>query len=344
MIIYYVLLLLLIVVGIRFTPPNLNNSLSRSCADAIKGIFILIVFSRHIGPYMWGMLPELSYVDRLYITIDGYIRQLLVVMFLFYSGYGVVESIRNKGKQYIDSIPHKRLAVTFINFAVAVCFFIVLALLLGHDISLRQSLLSIIGWESVGNSNWYIVCILLCYLFTYIAFKYCKSQGVALTLLGVFCLGYIIFMSFFKGGYWYDTIAAYWFGAWFSVYRHRFHDFIEKYYFVSLIVCGLLFAWFYYFPYRHFALADNVAAIFFAMIVVILTMRIQINSAPLRWLGKNLFPLYIYQRIPMILLAAIGEGYLIIHHKWIYVFGSLAITILITFLYRYFSYKPRRSS
>lgn len=45
--------------------------------------------------------------------------QLIVVMFLFYSGYGVMESVRSKGTAYIKSIPFKRVLSTLVTILFA---------------------------------------------------------------------------------------------------------------------------------------------------------------------------------------------------------------------------------
>ena len=39
-----------------------------------------------------------------------------MAMFLFYSGYGVYESIKRKGTPYIDNFSKNRLLKTFIEF------------------------------------------------------------------------------------------------------------------------------------------------------------------------------------------------------------------------------------
>ena len=51
-------------------------------------------------------------------------------MFLFYSGYGVMESIRKKGEAYVVAMPRHRVAGTLINFDVAVLIFLVVDLLM----------------------------------------------------------------------------------------------------------------------------------------------------------------------------------------------------------------------
>lgn len=337
MAIFYLIIILLAIVGLRITPPDSKSSLSRNCADSIKGIFILIVFSRHIWPYMGGIISELSYFDRVFLTIDSMIRQLLVAMFLFYSGYGVVKSIADKGSSYVDSIPFRRVFITMVNFAVAVGLFLILDFSLVIPVTTEQALLSFIGWDSVGNSNWYIFCIACCYTFTYIAFRVAKTPLNALVVLGAMCAGYIIIISRYKGAWWYDTIGCYWAGACIAIYLPRIKNILERRYLLILLSTALLFIASYNCPWKYNGYVSNATAILFALTVLMLTMSIKIDNAPLRWLGRNLFPLYIYQRIPMLLFATIGEGWLIAHHAWLYVVLSLAITIGITLLYPHFA-------
>lgn len=339
MILFYIAILILAIWGMRFSKEkpfdNKDGCLSRYSTDSIKGIFILVVFARHIFPYIAGIKEDLGYLDRLYCSIDSLVRQLLVVMFLFYSGYGVAESIAAKGKKYIDAIPQKRILTTLLNFAAAVCLFIGLAYALGKDLTVVQCLLSLIGWESVGNSNWYIFCILICYGATYIAFKSSTNKRRALIMLSSLCCIYILVVQQFRGGYWVNTVFAYPAGVAFSLYKDRLTTLLERKYWACLIAFFLLFALFYLIPYRHLYIADNICAIFFALTILCITMRVRIQNKHLCWLGKNLFPLYIYQRIPMIALLAIGDGILAREHEWLYVTASLAITIGMAYLYQY---------
>lgn len=337
MAIFYLIILLLATIGAKITLPGIKDSLSRDCTDSIKEIFILVVFSRHIWPYMGGIISDLSYFDRVFLTIDSMIRQLLVAMFLFYSGYGVIKNILDKGNSYVYTIPFRRIFITMANFAVAVGLFIILDSSLGIQLTTEQALLSFIGWDSVGNSNWYIFCIVCCYAFTYIAFRTAKNPLKALALLGIMCVGYIIFISLYKGAWWYDTIGCYWAGACLAIYMPRIRNIVERRYFPIMILTVLLFMVSYNCPWKYNSYVSNVTAILFALTVLMLTMSIKINNAPQRWLGRNLFPLYIYQRIPMLLFATIGEGWLIAHHAWLYVILSLAITIGITMLYPHFA-------
>lgn len=83
----------------------------------------------------------------------------------------------------------------------------------------------------------------------------------------------------------------------------------------------------------------NICSICFSFFMVILTMRLQLKSRVLEWSGKNLFPLYIYQRIPMILFSMIGGGYLVSDFKYLYVIICAIVSIIIVHLYKYVAIK-----
>lgn len=95
------------------------------------------------------------FIDKAASMFVSYFKQLVVVPFLFYSGYGVMNSIKNKGTAYVNSIPRNRVLNTMVNFGVAVSIFICMNLILGIPMELKQAILSYLSWESVGNSNWY---------------------------------------------------------------------------------------------------------------------------------------------------------------------------------------------
>lgn len=129
--------------------------LGREQCESVKGIFILLVFFSHFMGYVRQTGG---------VAFDMPLGQLIVTLFLFYSGYGVMESIRTKGAAYVREMPKRRILTTLLNFDIAVLAFIGVDLLLGQSLTAKQCLLSLVAWDSVGNSNWYIFVILLCYV------------------------------------------------------------------------------------------------------------------------------------------------------------------------------------
>ena len=100
MIIFYILLGLLVISRIRLQVNNFyTDYLSFDTTNAIKGIFIALVFINHAIPYIYnaGYVFDDSFASKLFLFSNSFIGQWIVAMFLFYSGYGVMESIQKKG-------------------------------------------------------------------------------------------------------------------------------------------------------------------------------------------------------------------------------------------------------
>ena len=301
--------------------------------SVINGLFIWLVFMSHFTQY----LPE--YANNIIGTVMG---QLVVVMFLFYSGYGCALQYKLKGGGYLKDFPRKRILVTFVNFAIAVCVFVAVGIVLGKSFALRQILLSILAWDSVGNSNWYIFTILVCYGVFWLAAAFCSRRMIQVSLVILSLMIFVALLSRVKPSWWYDTVMAFGAGVVYGSYRKGVENLIRKHYVCFLIMVVLLFLSIEYFPIigtRHW-IAFNVKSVLFAFIVIILTMKVSLRSDLLQWSGEHLFPLYIYQRIPMIVFSTLHPVAFQDFRCWIYFVLSMAISIAIAFFYPKFQFMP----
>lgn len=144
-------------------------------------------------------------------------------------------------------------------------------------------------------------------------------------------------LSIVKGTWWYDTILAYPAGYVYANYKSQVERIIKKHYMPILIMS--IFVFYITHDYCPFfrGITPNVMAITFALIIVLITMRIRISNKLLIWFGVNLFPLYIYQRIPMIALQTlVGKEY-ISQAPVLFLLVSLIITCCIAYLYKWWS-------
>lgn len=342
MIFFYVILLVIVLYCIKYKNNN-EDYISIQQTNAIKGIFIWLVFMGHIMPYITKIMPFDLFVDKAATGVVNILQQLSVVPFLFYSGYGVMNSIKNKGKGYVDSIPRKRLLNTMINYGVAVVFFIILNVVLSIPMNFKQVLLSFLSWESVGNSNWYIFTICVCYFTSFISYKLFGYSERSLLAIFSILFVFAIVIARFKGSWWYDTCLAYGAGCLFSFYKDKVEKVISSNYLMYSILGGGAFVTSYVImlkaPVANSLIFMNICSICFSLFMVIITMRFQLKSKVLEWSGKNLFPLYIYQRIPMILFSVIGGGCLVSDFKYVYVVICAIVSIIIVHLYKYISIK-----
>lgn len=345
MFLLYLIIILLIIFGLKPYRQNYYDGyLSKEQTNSIKGFFIVVVFCRHIAPYLADSGYDFSiFGDNIFRWIDGRIKQLLVVMFLFYSGYGVMESIKKKGKTYIDSIPHRRLLTTLLNFDVAVVIFLVVDICLDIHYETKDIVLAFSGWKSIGNSNWYIFVILCCYFSTFLAYKIFARINNNRSLIGggnlliIICIYVVLVLK--KQGYWYDTIFSYPLGIYFSLYKNEIENVFKRIYAKCLPVIFTLFLLLMFLPYDLKGIVANTRACTLAMLIVLLSMKFQINSKVLLWLGKHLFPLYIYQRIGMIILSEYDGGAFIHDNPYIYILSCALITLTFGWTYKYIQIK-----
>ena len=97
----YIILALVSLCGMRFSARDGFDPLDRRMTTSIKGIFICMVFITHMCSYIPVESPAYAGLGGyLFWTIRRIFGQLIVVMFLFYSGYGVMASIQAKGQEY----------------------------------------------------------------------------------------------------------------------------------------------------------------------------------------------------------------------------------------------------
>lgn len=128
-----------------------------------------------------------------------------------------MEAIKNKGNTYIAKMPRNRILPTLLNFDIAVLCFVIVDLLLDIQINFAQVLLSLTGWDSVGNSNWYIFVILICYIITYL---FINEKRLLLGTTMFFVVAATLLLSG-KPEWWYNTILSYPAGILFSKNKEK---------------------------------------------------------------------------------------------------------------------------
>lgn len=309
--------------------------------DAVKGLFILLVFLSHSLKYICNCGYQFNAAgDSLFNSFFMGFTQLVVVMFLFYSGYGVCESFKRNGLAYAKKMPRHRLLGTLLNYDIAVIIFVVVSLLLGIGITLNQGLVALTSWDTVGIDNWYIFVILLCYLMSYLALRFGSMKiGHRALLLLALCLLCVFVLSLLKTERWYNTLLCYPLGFLYSAHKAHVEAFLKNHYWLVLIafVVSMLFIFGIFMMHvlpNLCQLPYNIFCMIFAMIVVMLTMKVGIANPFLTWAGTHLFPIFIYMRLPMIFLQS-QTPILVGTYPALFILISLTVTLLIARAYKY---------
>jgi len=141
--------------------------------------------------------------------------------------------------------------------------------------------------------------------------------------------GVMATLTFFKDSYWYNTMLAFPFGMFYSQKRNMINQFVRNHYWTALVASLMavigIHVLTHFIPLPGGDLWFSAKAIAFSLLLVCLMMRFELRSRPLTWCGKNLFELYIYQRLPMIALVTLAPAW-VAGNCSAFVWASFAIT------------------
>lgn len=315
-----------------------DDYISPKTTNAINGIFVLFVLLRHFSQYK--MINKDSY-SNVAFTLNSYLGQLIVVTFLFYSGYGIFESLKKKGKVYVKKLPIRFLKV-WMHFAIAVSLFAIMKIYLHKPLELKTFLWSVVGWEAIGNSNWYICVVLMLYIITFISLLFIPKRKekelyfINAFILTIFSIILVIILVKLKGKgkiYWANTILCYSAGAWYSLLKDKIEKVVcrnELTYFLSLVLVA--FAFIGCRDLKKTLVYYELYAICFAFLVVLLSMKVKVDNGFLQFLGNHTFSIYILQRLPMIYVVNKCNYK---SHPYFYFLMIFLITIILAIMFDY---------
>lgn len=280
---------------------------------SLKGVFILLVLASHFcgyGPKAVAKTLPWAWDASVYAWIQSALGQMVVVPFLFFSGYGVFISLRDKGEGYFAGFPVKRILSVLFRFDLAVLPYLALMICDGKTLDAGRIVGGFTAWSSFGNSNWYIFTILILYALSFLAFLPFRKRDAAaretaaLVTLAVLSVAFAAVMAELKKpAVFFNTAFAYLAGAAFAVGKKRFEEVFLSGNGPYALLFVLLAA---VFPLAKGGCPElfhyETAAILFSGIVVLLLAKISNRNPLLVFCGRHLFAIYILQRLPMILL------------------------------------------
>lgn len=311
---YFIIIIALLLIFLSGKPRLQSNMIenglymSRERTMMINGFFIWIVFISHHNQYLLEANNKLT-IDTHTMRLLWRIGQLCVATFFFYSGYGIMASIKKGGALYVKKLILRRFPNLLLHMTLAVCLYWLLQTCYGKSYTLSTVLLSFTGWNSLGNSNWFIFVSLTSYLIIAATYYLTRKWGNVL----FFAVSIILFTGFIgaciycnKGSYWYNTCLCVPAGMIFCQYRLYLEKLVLRTRIPAwvhggalVLTSALLYRSIHRFPYL-----NNITAIVFALGITLIFSCISTKRVPmaLSWSGgAGLFYLYIFQRIPMII-------------------------------------------
>lgn len=348
-------LFLVIVLLITLASSSIRNKdgwkdsyISKDQSRNIEGIFVILVFLGHV---FWNF-SYFSPLDVHYLSFWSHLNQAVVAMFIFYSGFGLTQSVKAKGMGYIKALPKKRIFPLIFKYWFSFLIFLLIRFLISNPPDPKTILLAFIGWEDIGN--WFVFILVSLYvifdLSFFIAFKtgdgrFALLKGAAiLTLLSLLFMVLLCF-PWHRGKWFYDTVLIFSLGSWYSVAKGKIEHFLESNlrYILTLLVCVLCYILTTVFRDLHFFIHE-IWMICFTLLIILITVKIRIKNKFLEFLGNLALPMLLFQFSSF----TVFSYYMINTSPLLYVMLTFALTVLLSVLFdkacSYLSHKEQLSA
>ena len=300
---------------------------------SVKGIFVWVIFFRHYTQYYkWKSLYT-------YKIILNCLDQTIVSMFLFYSGYGIYESIKKKGNKYSKSLLTKSL-ILFIKSELIILIFALRNIIYKKEITLKKYILTAFFYSSIGNSNWFAYTIILYYIYAFLSFAFIENKNynyLGIIFITIICYlhGYFTYFYFYKSKVCaVDNTLSFILGFCYSGIRKYTDKYIMKYdfsYFGILTFFSLIYCYFYISKNKSIFMHNYINGSF-SIIVVLVNMKVKFDNEFLKFLNAHSYSIYLLQRV---ILAIFYEKKYLENYECLRIFLQFILIILIATTFDY---------
>jgi hypothetical protein len=266
----------------------------------IKGIFVWLIILSHYKSYYKANQ------NYLYKKILNCFGQKMVSIFLFYSGFGIYESMKKKGVNYSKSLLKKTIII-FIKSQIIIILFAICNLLLGIKNYLKTYVFSILFYKSIGNSNWFAFTIIIFYLYSYVSFIFFRQENsyyLGIIIINIICIlhMFLVYNYYYpKQIYTVDNTFSFIIGFYFSLLRKYIDEILLKndiFYFICLFFSILIYYYFYSY-YIKTVFIHSMINMLFCLIIIFISTKIRFNNEFLTLLNSHSYSIYLLQRIVM---------------------------------------------
>lgn len=315
------IILALVAIALLCSKPQFRRNierdgqyLTRDWTSFVNAIFIAMVVSSH-GLHHLPIGHHGIFLEKPTQQIIQRVGQLMVTTFFFYSGYGIMLSLLNRGgdKGYARMLIYPRFVKLSFNYILTVLIYFVVQCIIQKNIHLLDFLNGLHS-NKLGNPTWFIIMTLLSYILTYICYSLIgkKHPDIFILSLSLLLIVAIYEIGKIKPYWWVNTIMCFPAGMLYYLKGEQLEKLLSKTK-VPALLYGLLFLiigqqiYAAGIPFNKYI--DNLGGIIFALGVTftIGSFTWRKPSRILLWLGgSGLFFIYMFHMLPLKLLVNSG--------------------------------------
>lgn len=199
----YLSILLLLLLSYALYGCHSIGHFSKDATLPLRGLLALFIVLHHISLRLTYMISEASLFDLSEFRSWG---DLIVSVFFFMSGYGIIKSYQKKGKSYLDGFLTGRLFRIIVPYIICCILYIPF-----NNISI-SSIICLETWKAdcpFLPSSWFVFAIFIEYLFFYFMAKIFSE--VKNTIISSYFLSLVLVFALicldFRSWWWKDLIC-----------------------------------------------------------------------------------------------------------------------------------------
>lgn len=279
----------------------------------LRGILALLIVTHHLSQQVASQdIP----IFKEFVVWGA----VVVGMFFFITGYGLMVSYMKKGTAYIDNFLTRRFFKLLPPFIVAMIGYVA-AMAIFADRSIVAQFAGLLYGSTPLPHSWYVWAVILFYLLFYVSAKLFKQVSKIIIALWILSTLYFITLKYIGwGSWWYISIYALNIGLTFAYYEHRIKAFLEKRPKWIALVSAILavglcavpsIAWLLQLRYVKFV---GVLAIYWlAPLLVVLAIYVMgmVQNKSLNFLGRYSYEIYLMQGFWIVGLHPLSSNWIL---------------------------------
>lgn len=288
----------------KLNVENCNSDyLSVDTTLQIRGLLAYFIVCHHIISSLLADNLLMNFEISIYSVFVKLIRGA-VATFFFYSGYGLIFSLKNK-THYIKNFFRNRI-LPLVVFYAFVCLIVLFIKNIFFKLSIKEMLIrTIVKGSPFVNNSWYIICIIVVYFLFLLSYAFIKNRKIAFIIFNILLLGYVyVCQRIGYADWWYITVFGFSLGIFWEENKVLIDKIIGKTYLILLPVTLFLFFFLDEFyneeskflfdiPMQGKRICGEMASLMFVTFLMILLNKIKIGNKALTYLGKISLELYI---------------------------------------------------
>lgn len=304
-------LLVLTFAGAKVHRNDFNEGyLDLTQAKMIQGVACLGVILHHLTQQISGY----GVITKGPLTVFNYAGILFTSLFFFYSGYGLITSVRSK-PAYLNTFLTKRLPTVLVPFWIINTIYVLYRTIVYAPYDTAPMLARIFGTTLINGNGWFIVEITVLYILFYFIFILIENHDIGIALLSIGAVLIIIYSfmrghdigedyHWFRGEWWYNSTIVFIFGLYYARWRDRIENFCKGHYRALIIPITVLFVAAFavsiyavdrYGYYNSISNAGRdalitlitqmIACLLFTMLIILISMKISIGNRVLKYIS-----------------------------------------------------------